>query len=1624
MELVCNIDGNDYCGDNMTIYIHDLNISEKCMELLLRSGLLTLDDVCHCDIKMLFLHRNGVENKVLSEINEIVSRADEINCYFEDRNQRIRNKLPEVKGKPIESLTISERSVRNLHHAGIDTIDELMKKSRKDFYHIPGFERSVLDEIIAAADEIIQIEPFVFHETAKALPAEPDETPENDEAAEPELEIEPHNELDDIPLDNLHLSFRAGNALKRAGIHTAGALVRLTEEEIAELKNVGVQTKREILAAVSSFLGSDGENINKPEPEPIVPVEIPDSEPCREFDEIPLDKLCLSVRSGNALKRAGIKTVGSLLRLSEEEIMSLKNIGARTRDELLAVIAAILENQEEYLERFTREPKESDKIITEEEPRKGFDYVVIDRLIEGFRFKTTAMTEWFGVSRQRIAQVMWVRSRKSAARWTGKALSEKESEILLRLADDHRFDYSDDELLCRCMNNRKDDFVCIFIYENEIKCFFLSDLPDEIREKIVGEKMHVFTERELSEDLSGQIVYVLKKPYFRPNHPEYFGACAQQRGMTVDNYSVFLKGYPHLEQRAVTDDRIINFLTQNMKDGKVYISADSQNSWFKNFAHRQGLSINELIELYGFEASDGNSLLVREKHSRELQKYIVYGNLVFLPKRSHIYKLLTVYTNRNNMDLDVYIRSLGFERTSKRPQRADDALESDMAMRHSDASFEEKIFAAYPLIGSAVLKPETVRELKEKARKYIDSVLENPKIRLPLRAEMQITIAIINIAKDWKIEENGQFWNYITLCFGYRDSSGSVLRLLQSSLEHAMKKNNRFFMESENGREFKATALIHALSTKRSWMTLFDFLFDFYKNNLSWRVIPKDPLIEVMVRALRQMLSGGSKEDMELTISSKAYSFQEGIRKLILYRPKYSHALFERLITKIDSLVNSETKPAKKYEELLCEEWFAEKITAIANTKKEQKQGRHIQREIAIDYSRIRAKYILRNETDVQLVLPDIRLMDESVQRAVLTVNCNSKTVITRNMSWYGNELGKTLNGVSVSIPDFHGEDKLMRVEARIVCDGITVYDSEETLFRRVLLFSGKTEIAAGQITRGGYTLVVRDSAEVRMENAEATEIDGVKDAGIKVFYIELKDGYYISADNQLIACDSESGTNIRVIMPDESEKLPMVTLLDTEACLAYMQSACQIVFGNSDCLGQYLVLMNEKRIELSSMQCSGNGLVYTLPLRNETGSAQIRVIDLDGERLVFDKTFLLVTEADCCFNREFYYSADDYSEAECYLDIDDFSKAVPIAQNDTEIRVPFRGGELHMDIPKVELEETTGAWFNEKQAAWFIGAVPQASLFKVTKPRQVNIRFLIGGKDMMYDGKGVVSIGNALYALGGAETPDSAEIVMKVTSPTQSGSYSLTTVFFKERFLKRPEFRTENNKLFWNRGGLFVGKPGREFTLQLTGDEKTLTFRFHESTEYIALPEDTPIGNYRYEISIQTGGLFKKTTEIIAGGDCVIGDRNLLRFMNRRIVIDAVTDEFREEAGHISIRECYIDQIAFRGVEETSEGLCPVYSGVLYTINRRGTRYEFSYSIHTNDRGIKKTMVNPVRIVYISDNTLCITDADGDGLYYYYYYDRIDDAVVFELTDREYTKLNKNKYSNADLYIYRTERN
>ncbi|HAN46981.1 MAG TPA: DNA-directed RNA polymerase subunit alpha, partial [Cyanobacteria bacterium UBA8156] len=66
---------------------------------------------------------------------------------------------------------------------------------------------------------------------------------------------EPHNEHEQIPIEELHLSVRAYNCLKRAQINTIADLLGYSQEDLLEIKNFGQKSADEVIEALQARLG-------------------------------------------------------------------------------------------------------------------------------------------------------------------------------------------------------------------------------------------------------------------------------------------------------------------------------------------------------------------------------------------------------------------------------------------------------------------------------------------------------------------------------------------------------------------------------------------------------------------------------------------------------------------------------------------------------------------------------------------------------------------------------------------------------------------------------------------------------------------------------------------------------------------------------------------------------------------------------------------------------------------------------------------------------------------------------------------------------------------------------------------------------------------------------------------------------------------------------------------------------------------------------------------------------------------------------------------------------------------------------------------------------------------------
>jgi DNA-directed RNA polymerase subunit alpha len=138
-----------------------------------------------------------------------------------------------------------------------------------------------------------------------------------------------------VPVSDFELSVRSRNCLSKMNIKNLGDLVRKTEAEMLAYKNFGETSLREIKEMLVSrnlrlgMIREDGSHApifhaTKPKPGG------------NGLEDASIDELELSVRSRKCMERLGIQTIGQLTSMSEADLVSAKNFGRVSLQEIKA----------------------------------------------------------------------------------------------------------------------------------------------------------------------------------------------------------------------------------------------------------------------------------------------------------------------------------------------------------------------------------------------------------------------------------------------------------------------------------------------------------------------------------------------------------------------------------------------------------------------------------------------------------------------------------------------------------------------------------------------------------------------------------------------------------------------------------------------------------------------------------------------------------------------------------------------------------------------------------------------------------------------------------------------------------------------------------------------------------------------------------------------------------------------------------------------------------------------------------------------------------------------------------------------------------------------------------------
>jgi len=168
---------------------------------------------------------------------------------------------------------------------------------------------------------------------------------ESTEEVYDEVERKEREKLEQVlrtPVSEFELSVRSRNVLAKMNIKTLGDLVQKTENEMLAYRNFGETSLREIkqlLASKGLRLGMARDEVERRHKRERLALVMSDRD--SRVLSTPVAELGLSVRSRRCMARLNIQTVGDLIARTADELLSIKNFGQVSLNEVRTKLAEL-----------------------------------------------------------------------------------------------------------------------------------------------------------------------------------------------------------------------------------------------------------------------------------------------------------------------------------------------------------------------------------------------------------------------------------------------------------------------------------------------------------------------------------------------------------------------------------------------------------------------------------------------------------------------------------------------------------------------------------------------------------------------------------------------------------------------------------------------------------------------------------------------------------------------------------------------------------------------------------------------------------------------------------------------------------------------------------------------------------------------------------------------------------------------------------------------------------------------------------------------------------------------------------------------------------------------------------
>ena len=218
-----------------------------------------------------------------------------------------------IKDKPLESIGLSNRSVNALKRADLKTAGDLLALDEGKLYGIRNLGKKSIDEILSKIEE-----------------------------------LKTKQKADDGPGSFLSdLSVKAYNLLMTNNITDPDRISSMTMDDLLRIPFMDSATAAEIIKKAGILQESRVKNdiaglMEDTEYHAVITEYV-------KLADLELDKMRLSVRSLNCLTRCGYKRLSDIIFLSNPDLLSIKNMGAKSAEEISGKIREYLDKHEKRI---------------------------------------------------------------------------------------------------------------------------------------------------------------------------------------------------------------------------------------------------------------------------------------------------------------------------------------------------------------------------------------------------------------------------------------------------------------------------------------------------------------------------------------------------------------------------------------------------------------------------------------------------------------------------------------------------------------------------------------------------------------------------------------------------------------------------------------------------------------------------------------------------------------------------------------------------------------------------------------------------------------------------------------------------------------------------------------------------------------------------------------------------------------------------------------------------------------------------------------------------------------------------------------------------------------------------